>query len=76
MRHSLLAATLLAGLCACNHAAPVSDAEKAKTMVELLSHDHTCDAYRTRLEAPGVDRAAIDSIYRSAAQAGCVRHDV
>ncbi len=76
MRLSLLAAGLLASLCACNHTAPVSDAEKAKIVVEMIDRGHECDAYRTRLEVPGLDRAAIDEIYREAAKAGCVRHDV
>jgi hypothetical protein len=77
MRLSLLAASLLAGLgAACNPVPPLTNAEKAKFVYELLESQHACDGYRTRLEVPGLENQAIDSIYREATKAGCVKHDV
>ena len=76
MRLTLLAVSLLAGLCACNPVPPLTTAQKAKYVFELLESEHSCDAYRTRLDAPGLEGPAIDGIYREAAKAGCIKHDV
>ena len=75
MRLSLAFATLLC-LCACNPVPPLTNAEKAKFVFELLENYPNCDVYRKRLEVPAVESPAIDAVYKEAVKTGCIKRDV
>jgi hypothetical protein len=63
-------------LAACNPIPPLTTAEKAKFVYELIEHYHECDSYRQRLKAPAVDSPAIDGVYKDAVKTGCIKRDV
>lgn len=76
MRSSFICAFLITGLCACNPVPPLTNAEKAKYLYELIEDAHNCDSFRTRLAVPGLEGPAIESLYKEATKAGCVKRDV
>lgn len=76
MRTIILAAFLCLGLAACNPVPPLTNAEKAKYMYELVEETHNCDGFRHRLDVPGVDGPALEAIYREAIKGGCIKRDV
>lgn len=68
--------TLLLTLGACNPVPPLSDADKAKFVIELIEADRACDPLRSRLAVPGIASPAIDAIYQDAKKTGCIKRDV
>jgi len=76
MRLFPLVCLLFALLAACNPVPPLTNAEKAKFVYELIEAYPTCDAYRTRLDVPAIDTPAIDAVYREANKSGCIKRDV
>lgn len=63
-------------LAACNQAAPLNAAEKARYFSELIEKRAECDEYRVRLATPGLDMSAVEGAYAAALKAKCVNKDV
>ena len=76
MRSVILAGFLLSLLAACNPVPPLTNAEKAKFVYELIEDYPTCNDYRKRLDVPGVEAPVIDAVYREAGKNGCIKRDV
>ena len=72
----IISCCLFIALCACNPVPPLSNADKASFVYELIENYPTCDAYRQRLTVPAVESPAIDAVYKEAIKTGCIKRDV
>jgi len=72
----IIACSVLLALAACNPVPPLSTADKAKFVYELIEDYRDCDTYRQRLRVPAVESPAIDAIYKEAVKTGCIKRDV
>lgn len=70
-----LAVITALGGCA-EKATPLTLDEKAHFVTELLDDESRCDEFRTRLAIRPLDGSRLDTIYRQAMQARCVKRDV
>lgn len=75
MRPLFAACSLLFCLCACNPVPPLSNADKARFVYELIDERQTCDSYRQRLSVPAVDSPAIEAVYQEATKGGCIKRN-
>ena len=76
MRTAVLAGFFLSALAACNPVPPLTNAEKASFVHELIEAYPNCNDYRRRLEVPAVAAPAIEAVYREAIKSGCIKRDV
>lgn len=79
---ALIGLTLAAmtSLTACNKGTPsprpLTAAERAASLVELIEHRDECRHFRTQLAAPNPDGPMVDKLYHEAIQAKCLEKDV
>jgi len=76
MRHlfsALLAVLILAG---CDHVEPLTLAQRARFISELLEDGADCNAFRQRLAVPSLEQSEIDAVYREAKKVACIKRDV
>ncbi|CAG1001687.1 hypothetical protein RHDC4_03235 [Rhodocyclaceae bacterium] len=75
MRSLSTACCLLFCLCACNPVPPLSNADKARFVYELIDDRAACDSYRQRLSVPALESPAIEAIYQEAIKGGCIKRN-
>lgn len=71
------AAGILAG---CNNGTPtprpLTAAERAASLVEVIEHREECKSIRKRLSNPNPDAKTVDDLYREAVATKCLEKDV
>lgn len=55
---------------------PVTAAEKAAFIAEMIEHRPECKPYREQLSKPGLDTETVDKLYREAVKTRCIEKDV
>lgn len=55
---------------------PLTAAERAASLVEVIEHRDECRSIRNRLSAPNPDAKTVDELYREAVSTKCLEKDV